>query len=128
MSGHSPSLIPGAPHLTFRRLPGSLLFSGNCLLLIHAVSGNGIRSLGTFSVLEVCELPGCDKSPSSLQKGIFQSGANSYGRVELTEKQTPAMENKEDCEKHGLLRVPQRQGFKEEAFPAWLNDSERQRV
>lgn len=69
MSGHSPSLAPGAPRLTFRRLPKSLPFSGNCLLLIHAVSGNGIESLGTFSILEVCERPGCDKSPSPTPEG-----------------------------------------------------------
>ncbi|OBS64815.1 hypothetical protein A6R68_06647 [Neotoma lepida] len=39
------------------------------------------------------------------QKGIFQSGANSQRTVESTEKQTPAMGNKEDSERHVLLRA-----------------------
>lgn len=66
-----------------------------------------------MSVLGVISLP------PPLQKGIFQSRANSHGTVEPTEKQTPAMENKEDSENHGLLRAPQRQGIKEEVLPTW---------
>lgn len=66
-----------------------------------------------MSVLGVISLP------PPVQKGIFQSRANSHGTAEPTEKQTPAMENKEDSEDHGLLRVLQRQGFKEEALPTW---------
>lgn len=73
-----------------------------------------------MSFLGVISLPPPSRREYVSLEQLWKSGAH--------KKQTPAMENKEDWGKHGLLRVPQRQGFREEAFPAWLNDSERQRV